>query len=345
MESRQVRLSAPGIGEAGKITHSNHGTRAILVCNDLATPQSLQEGMEQLSGLPTTINRRVLKAISPHSFLIGDPLCEGSMSVEACIPFSGPQNEQLYWLVAGNNTGNRLPDQNQIDRYRHRVAAIKQNARYDPQTGSQLLEWVRAQGVDDMRLARITLSNFTHFRPALDHVYREAFTVNGRFCYPYDPVPVIGETCDTNIYVAAVANSTEQILSITGAEMMQVAEIPIAEIGDSASAKGVQGLGAIVKRYLFELMCQGDNIPALSFTDSRIAHNEAVLKANRRAGFEVDGSILPFHTEIASDRDPAHTIELTGTDGATFLTEHMTMTYASRARVAQVVQQFGGIPL
>ena len=336
---------SPGIGEAGKIVPSNHDTRAVLVLDTIADRSGLINATALLNNLPPTINRRVVKAISNEPSSIGERLDGSPFRVEASIPFSNPRvtGQPLHWIVAGENIGSRAAEESQLTTLKDRVKQISADQKFEPQKGEALLGYAQRKSAVPLRFVRIVSDNFSYYKHSLKEVYGEAFT-----SYPYDVVDAIKVSCDINIYVAVTDGSNDRILAITGAEMIKLAGIQLAEIGDSASLKETQGmgLGPLIKRYLLQAMQAGGNIPALSFTDSRIANDAAVLKANRRAGFELNPDIiLPNHTKISSDRDPGHTTELTGAYGTIFQTEHMTMTYITGEKVGETLQRHGEIPL
>lgn len=336
---------APGIGEAGKVVPSNRSTRAVLVLDRLADIESLIQTTSILDNQPININRLVLKAVSREPIPVGNFIEGSSLKVEATIPFPNPKDYQssLYWIVAGHNSGSRSVDDQQVSGFKDKIRHVEKDHRFDTQTGKSLSEFTKTKTSVKLYFVSISPDNFKLYENSLRLVYSDAFT-----SYPYDVVGAIKKSCGNNTYVAVADQSTDKILGMTGAEFMNVAGIKIAEIGDSASLKETQGmgLGPLIKRHLFQVMFQAGRIPDLSFTDSRIANDDAVLKANRRAGLELNYQfLLPFHTEIASIRDPGVTIDLMGSDGSTFQTEHMAMTYASKSRIENVIQQYGEIKL
>ncbi|KKP68585.1 MAG: hypothetical protein UR68_C0001G0035 [Candidatus Roizmanbacteria bacterium GW2011_GWA2_35_19] len=336
---------APGIGEAGKIVISNHDTRAVLVLDTIVDKGVLNQAAVSLSNLPPGINRQILKAISKEPMRIGERLDGSPLKVEASIAFPNPSvsDQSLYWIVAGENTGTRVADESQMTNLRERVHQVAVDQKFETQRGEDLLNFAQNKFSRELRFITISPYNFSFYKRSLKEVYGEAFK-----SYPYNVVEAIKNSCGTNIYVAVVDGTNDRILAITGAEMMNLAGMQLAEIGDSASLKEAQGmgLGPLIKRYLLQVMHQTNNVPLLSFTDSRIANDAAVLKANRRAGFQLNPEILlPNHTEISSDRDPGLTTRLIGSDGTIFQTEHMTMTYITGEKVTQTLQQYGGIPL
>lgn len=339
----QTIKTTPGIGEVGKVVRSNHGTRAIMVMDSIMDLKSLGTAADILEQEPPLVNRRVMKAVSKDPLPIGAHIGHDSLKIEASIGFPNPNNpsNNLFWVVAGENLGERVVEDNKINEFKEKVRQVKEDPKYEVQAGKDLVDFARGRSSADLYFVTISPENFSFFENALRLVYAEAFTT-----YPYDVVNAIRETCDNNIYVAVADRSNDKILGITGAEITEIAAITIAEIGDSASLKEARGmgLGPLIKRYLLQTMLSANRVPDLSFTDSRIANDTAVLKANRRAGLQLDNDILlPYHTEIASDRDPGDTKELLGEDGERFQTEHMTMTYITKARVGDVLDRYGTI--
>ncbi len=338
------RKGAPGIGIEGQVSLSNHGTRAIFVGDKIAAPSDLEKFSALLvDSQPPGVSRTVLKAVTSDFYPPGFPLSESGLMVEASLPFTGNGDEKLHWTVAGKNSGARVIDPQQIADQRAIIEKIQTDPAYSPRSGEELISFARYANptLGPILFTQITGKNFSQYQSSLKELYRQAFGD-----YPYDIVEAIAATCDQNVFVAAYAD--DKIISVTGAELMTVAGIPIAEIGDSASAKDIRGFGAVMKRYLLQtLLDLGTNsLPYLVFTDSRVSQDCAVLKANRLAGLNLDSRIvLPFHTNISSPaRDPGSVKYLTGTDGQLFPVEHMTMTYLDRSGIIGVIEDYGRIP-
>ncbi len=330
---------AAGIGKLGEVVLSNRQTRAIYVCDEILNGQGLLEVWSQLlnTAVQGWVNRRILKAVSSQPYPIGVDLQEGQGPVvEACLPFDY-QGQNLYWLVIGRNDGVRLADKQLIQRQREFIRGIINDPKYQPVSGGQLKEaFFRLNpNASCLELTLITPDNINDLNGGLRKVYQEAFS-----SYPYDPVEVIRQSCGENPYVVALVDGV--VAAVTGAEMMRVAGVNMAEVGDSAALPCFRGLGPITKRYLLEVMANHNQTPALLFTDSRIG---PVLGANRRAGFNLQPEvILPWHTEISSLRNPGCTREIEGSGGRTFPVENMTMTYLTKADVFNILQTYGPIP-
>ena len=327
-----------GIGTVGQVAFSNNNTRAIYVASTITSSDLAVYAGELFSWkIPRSVNRRILKAITAIPYPIGASLPDTPLTTEACISFDH-NNQPMHYVVSALNTGERT-NNGQIPHLITDLSKIASSNKYRPQSGKEMIKWVRQHGVPDFRLLQINPSNFLLFQNALQDVYAAVFS-----SYPYDIVEYIKQTCRDNCYVVAVENATDKVLSITGAEMLNVAGIPIAEIGDSASQPGISGLGTVVKRFLFQTLIEQNRVPALAFTDSRLARDYGVIKANIRAGLILDPRIiLPNHTQISSSVHPAHTVSIRGANGTIIQVENMTMMYADGNKIKQVISQYGGI--
>jgi len=337
---RESRIDAPGIGVSGEIVINNNNTRAVLVAGEIiSSHDKLGALTKRLLSVPQPVTRRLLKGVTTIPLAVGTPLEDPTCIVEGSIPFSSDQGDNLFWLVAGKNTGDREPDHELMNRQRLIIDAVRTDGRYVTQTTEDLIRYVRAANKDlvNFRLVQITSDNVNGLTGSIAQTYIAAFDQ-----YPYDVAETIATSCDVNLFVAAL-NDEDQVLSITGAEFINVGGLSIAEIGDSASLPHMKGFGPLMKRFLLQKLVETDRVPSLCFTDSRVAFDGAVLKANRRAGFQLDGIMLPWHTVISSkERDPAVTREIHTSDGPRRV-ENMTMTWINRDSVHQVLSQYGTI--
>jgi hypothetical protein len=318
---------------------SNRGTRAVFVSDSIAS-----DGVDLLRNWnflcqqsPQSVNRCVLKSISYLPYQVGENLGGSNGVIEACIPFNN-KGESLYWLVIGKNSGERGVDYQLVETQRAFITQVCQVDRYRSQTGEDLKQAIFQlnPGVSGLVLERITPANFLNFKEGLRRLYEVAFSD-----YPYDIVEVIKESCDYNFYVVALVDGV--VAAVTGAERIQVSGIQLAEVGDSAALPNLKGLGAVTKRFLLQLILERDDIPSLLFTDSRIGD---VLKANRRAGFQLNPEIiLPWHTQISSPRNGDNAKRILGDDDVAFSAENMTMTYLDRNRAVRVIEELGPVPI
>jgi len=340
MSSLELRPNyAPGIGTAGELVISNHGTRAVFVNNFIAGDEVdlLRSWVHLCQQSTLSTNRLVLKSISHLPYQVGENLLETDGVIEACLPFNN-REESLYWLVVGKNSDQRELDYQLVERQRSFIAYVCEGEQYGPQQGDDLKEAVFRlnTGIYNLVLERITPANFLNFEEGLRHLYEIAFSD-----YPYDIVEVIRDSSGYNFYVMALVDGV--VAAATGAERIQVSGVELAEVGDSAALPNLRGLGAVTKRFLLQLIFEREDIPSLFFTDSRIGD---VLKANRRAGFQLNPEIiLPWHTQISSSRNGGNAKKIIGSDGATFSVENMTMTYLDKDRLIQVIEEFGPIPI
>lgn len=334
--------SAPGIGLVGKVKLSNKDTRAVFVMGDISGPSDMVLAANNLNN-PPGVTRSVLKAISPFPFRIGFPLEEGANPhvIEASLPFTGIDGSQRNWVVAGRNTEDRVPGEQELETHRHFLHGLSDDPKLKPQSGVDLLEFARQKNsaYSGFTLEKITPDTFPTYQESLYELYGTAFSH-----YPYDVVKAIGSSCGENIFVIAIHNG--KVIGVTGAEYLQIGSTMVAEIGDSAALPDTVGLGSVLKRYLLQKMVEEGAIPDLCFTDSRIAEDGGVIKANLRAGLKLNPDvILPLHTEIASARSPGDSHEIMSADesGEPVVVENMTMTYIDRLGIVDTIKTYGGI--
>lgn len=334
--------SAPGIGLVGRVKLSNKDTRAVFVMGDISGLSDMVLAANSLDNLPG-VTRTVLKVVYPFPFQIGFPLEESANPhvVEANLPFTAIDGSQRNWVVAGRNTGDRVPDEQELEIHRRFLHELSDDSKLKPQSGADLLEFAQQKNTtySGFILEKITPSTLPMYQESLYELYGAAFSH-----YPYDVVKAIESSCGENIFVVAIHNG--KVIGVTGAEYLQVGSTTVAEIGDSAALPDTVGLGSVLKRYLLQKMVEEDTIPDLCFTDSRIAGDGGVIKANLRAGFKLNPDvILPLHTEIASARSPGDSHEIMSADnsGEPVVVENMTMTYIDRLGVINTVKTYGGI--
>ena len=338
------KRTTPGIGAPGEIPITNRGTRAILVADSILTDQQQTRNLAMRLLVETQsplINRRLLKFISISPFVTNAPVFETQFTCEACLPFTH-DGQTLYWVVAGQNYPPRIPDSAILEQQREFIRYVTNEKKYSPQSGKIIVDYVNRANptLAALGLFQIDHNNFDLFEIGLEELYGSAFSV-----YPYNVVDLIQNTCGKNVFVVAIANHKHptKVVAVTGAEIMNhPSGITLAEIGDSAALPGYQGFGALMKRYLMQLLAEKNRLPDLLFTDSRIGQ---VLKANRMAGLELTKTILPLHTEISSARDPHGAQSIPVYNVGNFITlENMTMTYASAKTVENILEEYGPIP-